>query len=223
MSRAANENALPAPSRAVQAMAALEASLEAHQRMVAKGAGSIVSIAEELLTCLRAGGKILFCGNGGSAADAQHAAAELVGRFYRDRPALAALSLSTDTSVLTAVGNDWQFEDVFARQVAGLGRPGDVVVGLSTSGRSKNIVRAFEAARRASIHSVAITGREGREVSEAADLSLCVPSSETPRIQELHILALHTICELVEDGMFSSVPSLESNSRLKTFSGEEQR
>lgn len=207
----ADERVRPPP--ALRAMAALEASLEAHQRMVAKGASSIVHIADELTRCLKSGGKVMFCGNGGSAADAQHAAAELVGRFYRDRPALSALSLSTDTSVLTAVGNDWHFEDVFARQVAGLGRPGDVVVGLSTSGRSKNIVRVFEVARELEVTSIALTGELGGPVAELADTALLVPATDTPRIQELHILALHSICELVEDNVFSNDDS--SQTRLK--------
>ncbi len=182
-------------------MLALEQSVLAHQRLLEQGASLIVQAADMISACLKNGCKVMFCGNGGSAADAQHAAAELVGRFYLDRPALSALSLSTDTSVLTAVGNDWEFEDVFARQVMGLGRAGDVLVGLSTSGRSKNIVRAFEAARSLQIKTLLLSGETDGPASRLSDLSIQVPSTATPRIQELHITALHTICELVECAM----------------------
>jgi D-sedoheptulose 7-phosphate isomerase len=151
-----------------------------------------------LATAVLGGAKVLFCGNGGSAADAQHAAAELVGRFYEDRMPLAAISLTTDTSILTAVGNDWQFDDIFARQVQALGHPGDVLVGMTTSGRSKNVVRALEVARQKGMKTLALTGSEGRDVATVADLCLRVPDTDTPRIQELHILALHSICEIVE-------------------------
>lgn len=181
----------------------LDESLRAHQNMVEYGAETIVEMAEVISDSLRMGGKVLLCGNGGSAADSQHAAAELMGRFLIDRGPLPALSLSTDTSVLTAVGNDWEYEDVFARQVRGLARPGDVVVGLSTSGGSENVVRALQAATACGATALALTGEKARRVGAASNLCLNVPSSQTPRIQELHILSLHTICDLVERELFS--------------------
>ena len=192
-----NEEAL------AHAQKSLEESLQAHQEMVRAGAQTIVEMAQVISDSLRCGGKVLFCGNGGSAADAQHAAAELMGRFLINRGPLPALSLSTDTSVLTAVGNDWEYDEVFARQVRGLARTGDVVVGLSTSGRSESIVRALGAAASCGARALALTGSDGRRVGEASDICLNVPSAATPRIQELHILALHTICDLVERELFS--------------------
>lgn len=185
------------------ARSSLEESLRAHEAMVAYGAETIVEMAEVISDSLRMGGKVLFCGNGGSAADSQHAAAELMGRFMIDRGPLPALSLSTDTSVLTAVGNDWEYDDVFARQVRGLAKPGDVVVGLSTSGGSENVVRALTAASECGATALSLTGERARRVGSASNLCLNVPSSQTPRIQELHILALHTICDLVERELFS--------------------
>lgn len=199
---AVNANSHEQAERQQVAQAALEGSLRAHERMVQEGASSIAMVASVLVDALSRGNKVFFCGNGGSAADAQHAAAELVGRFYRERSALAALSLTTDTSVLTAVGNDWAFDEVFARQVHALGVAGDVIVGMTTSGRSENIRKAFDAAREKNMVSVALTGIEGRTVGQAADVLMTVPSSETPRIQELHILALHCVCEIVESALF---------------------
>jgi D-sedoheptulose 7-phosphate isomerase len=186
------------------AQESLEESLVAHQEMVNAGAETIVAMAEVISDALRSGGKVMFCGNGGSAADAQHAAAELMGRFLIERGPLPALSLSTDTSVLTAVGNDWDFDDVFARQVRGLARVGDIVVGLSTSGRSENIVRALNIAKECGARALSLTGHDSRRVGSASEMCLNVPSSKTPRIQELHILALHTICDLVERELFSA-------------------
>ena len=147
---------------------------------------------------LRAGGKILFCGNGGSAADSQHLAAELTGRFIKDRRPLAALALSTDTSALTCIGNDYSFDEVFARQVQGLGRSGDVLVGISTSGNSLNVIRAVEEARAAGMQVVGLLGRDGGTLLELCDVSIVVPSQVTARIQEVHILIGHTLCGLIE-------------------------
>jgi D-sedoheptulose 7-phosphate isomerase len=144
------------------------------------------------------GGKIMFCGNGGSAADAQHLAAELVGKLVQPRPAMAGLALTTDTSALTAIGNDFGYDQVFSRQVEGLGRPGDVLVGISTSGRSRNVVLAFEAARRRSISTVAMTGEARGPMAELADEWLAVPHRETPKIQEGHITLGHIFCSIVE-------------------------
>jgi D-sedoheptulose 7-phosphate isomerase len=155
-------------------------------------------IAEQWIECLMGGGKILFFGNGGSAADAQHLACELAGRFYKDRPGLAALSLTVNTSTLTAVGNDFGYDQVFARQVEGLARPGDVAVGISTSGRSESVLAALRKARSVGLKTTGMTGRSGGAMPAIVDLCLLVDSEETPRIQEGHILAGHIICELVE-------------------------
>jgi D-sedoheptulose 7-phosphate isomerase len=175
-----------------------EASLEAHQRFVAESVPAVAEIAQLLVRSLRHGGKVLLFGNGGSAADAQHVAAELMGRFLVDREPWPAIALTTDSSILTAVGNDWNFEDVFSRQVRALARPGDVVVGISTSGRSRNVLKAFEVAREKGAICVGFTGSCGKELVRVADVCFQAPTSDTPRIQELHILAWHSICEIVE-------------------------
>lgn len=176
----------------------LQESLLAHQRMLAQSLPVLSDIARVLVVALRSGRKILLCGNGGSAADAQHVAGELVGRFARERAPWPAIALTTDSSILTAIGNDWAFEQVFARQVRGLAKPGDVVAGISTSGRSPNVVRALEAAAECGARRIAFTGEEGGPVARAADWVFRAPSSATPRVQELHILAWHAICEVVE-------------------------
>ncbi|NBD19573.1 SIS domain-containing protein [Aquabacterium fontiphilum] len=147
---------------------------------------------------LEAGGKILFCGNGGSAADSQHLASELTGRFIKDRRPLAALALTTDSSALTCIGNDYAFDEVFARQVAGLGRPGDVLVAISTSGNSRNVVRAVDEARRIGMSVVGLLGRDGGVLKPMCDVAIVVPSDVTARIQEAHILIGHTLCGLIE-------------------------
>ena len=163
----------------------------------------IETVADMMCASLRNQGKIHFCGNGGSAADAQHLAAELSGRFYFDRPPLNAEALHCNTSYLTAVGNDYGYEHIFSRLLAGTGHAGDVLVGISTSGNSQNIVNAFEKAREMSIKTVAMTGRGGGKMKELADLCLNVPSTDTPRIQESHIMVGHIICELVETTLFA--------------------
>lgn len=147
---------------------------------------------------LRGGGKILFCGNGGSAADSQHLAAELTGRFIHDRRPLAALALSTDTSALTCIGNDYSFDEVFARQVAGLGRPGDLLVSISTSGNSRNVIRAVEEAHKLGMQTLGLLGRDGGQLRQLCHESIVVPSQVTARIQECHILIGHTLCGLIE-------------------------
>lgn len=151
---------------------------------------------------LRAGGKIHFCGNGGSAADAQHLAAELSGRFYFDRPPLNAEALHCNTSYLTAVGNDYGYDHVFSRLLRGTGRRGDVLVGISTSGNSRNILEAYRVAQELGIHIVSLTGQTGGKMRDCGGLLLNVPSTDTPRIQESHIMLGHIICELVETAMF---------------------
>lgn len=158
--------------------------------------------ATAMTTALRAGGKVLFFGNGGSSMDAGHLAAELSGRFYRDRPGLAGISLADGTAALTAIANDYAYDEVFARQVRALGRPGDVAVGLTTSGNSRNVVDALVAAREAEMVTVALTGRTGGKVTEAVDICICVPTDDTPRVQEACMHLGHTICEIIEREMF---------------------
>jgi len=147
---------------------------------------------------LRQGGKILLCGNGGSAADSQHLAAELTGRFLHDRRPLAAMALSTDTSALTCIANDYSFDEVFARQVAALGRAGDLLIGISTSGHSRNVIRAAEEARRLGMQTLGLLGRDGGQLLQLCEHSIVVPSTVTARIQECHILIGHTLCGLIE-------------------------
>lgn len=151
---------------------------------------------------LEAGGRLFFAGNGGSAADAQHWAGELVSRFNYDRPGLAAIALSTDTSILTAIGNDYGYDYVFARQIEALARPGDVLFAISTSGRSKNIMRAIQAAKERDVAVIGFTGKEGGDMLAACDICMRVPSSETPRIQEGHEFLGHMICALIESRIF---------------------
>ena len=158
----------------------------------------IQDIAVRCQFALANGNKILFCGNGGSAADAQHLAAELIGRFQKERRSLAAIALTTDTSILTAVGNDYGYDEIFARQVEGLGRQGDVLIGISTSGNSSNVIEAFEKAKEKGIHTIAFTGIKESKASAMADITLKVPSSRTARIQECHILTIHLICEYID-------------------------
>ena len=151
--------------------------------------------------CLRAGGKVMACGNGGSAADAQHFAAELIGRFERERQELAAIALTTDTSILTAVGNDYSYDEIFSKQVRGLGKNGDILIGVSTSGNSKNVVKAIEAAKKMGIKIIALTGNGGGKIAtllDADDIHLCAPSTRTARIQETHLVLLHALCDGVD-------------------------
>jgi len=158
--------------------------------------------ADTCIACLRADGKILLAGNGGSAADAQHMAGEYVSRFMYDRPGLAAVALTTDTSIITAIGNDYGYEKLFARQIQALGRPGDVFIGYSTSGTSPNILAGFEAARAAGVTCIGFTGNRGGPMHGLCDVVLAVPSADTPKIQEGHFVLGHIICGLVERAMF---------------------
>lgn len=152
-------------------------------------------------SALQAGGKILFCGNGGSAADSQHLASELTGRFIKDRRPLAAIALSTDSSALTSIGNDYAFDEVFARQVIALGRPGDVLICISTSGNSRNVLRAVQEARTLGLRVVGLLGRDGGAIAPLCDVAVVVPSPVTARIQEAHILIGHTLCGMVEQSL----------------------
>jgi D-sedoheptulose 7-phosphate isomerase len=164
---------------------------------------AVREVAETCSEALCSGHKIMFCGNGGSAADAQHLAAELSGRFNFDRQPLAAEALTVNTSYLTAVSNDYSFEEVFARLVLGSGNEGDVLVGLSTSGDSENVIRAFQAAHKKNIITVGLTGESGGKLAPISDFIIKVPSKDTPRIQEAHILVGHIICELIESRLFT--------------------
>jgi D-sedoheptulose 7-phosphate isomerase len=162
---------------------------------------SVAQAVVAIVDCLRSGGKVMACGNGGSAADAQHFAAELIGRFERERQELAAIALTTDTSILTAVGNDYSYDEVFSKQVRGLGKKGDILLGISTSGNSKNVVKAIEAAKKIGLNIIALTGNGGGKIAsllEVNDIHLCVPSNRTARIQETHLVLLHGLCDGVD-------------------------
>ena len=164
-------------------------------------APSIAEAVEAMVGCLLGNGKILACGNGGSAADAQHFAAELVGRFEMERQGLAAIALSTDTSIMTAIGNDYGFKAIFDKQVRALGQPGDVLLAISTSGNSANVIEAIHAAHDNELRVVALTGKGGGEIAELlldSDVHLCVPSERTARIQEVHLLTIHCLCDGID-------------------------
>ena len=173
-------------------------------RALPKLAVDVASAIDIIYSCLSAGGGLLIAGNGGSAADAQHIAAELTGRFLRERRPLRALALHANTSALTAVGNDYGYEHVFARELSAHARQGDVLLAISTSGDSPNILRAIEAARQSGVTVIGLTGESGGRMRAACKVCLCVPSKSTPRIQEMHITIGHTICELLEERLVGS-------------------
>ena len=176
-------------------------SIEAKQQAAEVLSEPTAQAAALMLQCLMNDGKILACGNGGSAADAQHFAAEMTGRFEKERLELAAVALTTDTSALTAIGNDYGFEHVFSKQVRALGRPGDVLIGISTSGNSGNIITAIEAAHERDMHVIAFTGRDGGKIAamlKDSDILLNVPHPRTARIQEVHILLIHALCDCID-------------------------
>ncbi len=176
---------------------------ELRTQLVEKCCDSVILAAETVYDALQRGGKVILCGNGGSAADAQHLAAEFVGRFTTDRAPLAAIALSTDTSALTAIGNDYGFEFVFSRQLLALGNPPDVVIGISTSGRSKNVLNAMETATEKGLKTIAFSGGDGGPLASMVDIPIVVPSTNTARIQECHITLEHIMCEVVECLLFS--------------------
>jgi phosphoheptose isomerase len=178
--------------------AALSEAAALHLRVSTDGIQPVVDAANAIVAAFGQGGKLLTFGNGGSATDAQHLAAELVGRFERERKGLAAVALTNDTSVLTSVANDYSFDRVFARQIEALGRAGDVAFGISTSGNSRNVLAALEQARSAGLTTVALTGRDGGAVGKIVDIHINVASDSTPRVQEVHRTLLHAMCELVE-------------------------
>src|ERR1700722_8192751 len=188
----------------------IQQSISAKQRLLdsAETIAAIARVSEVLIESLRAGHKLLLFGNGGSPADAQHIAAEFVGRFAFDRPPLPALALSVNTSAVTAIGNDYGFDQVFSRQIEALGHRGDVAIGISTSGNSPNVLQGLIAARKMGLHTVAFSGGNGGKLMSAADHCLCAPSKETPRIQECHILIGHVISQLVEQAIFHEQSSV---------------
>ena len=178
-----------------------EDSVQAKLKALEALAGPITLGIQCMAECLLANGKILACGNGGSAADAQHFSGEMLNRFERERPPLAGIALTVDSSTLTAIGNDYDFEQVFSKQVQALGQPGDVLFAISTSGNSRNVVRAIEAAHDREMRVVALTGRDGGEMGRSladTDVHICVPHTQTPRIQEVHLLALHCLCDGID-------------------------
>lgn len=162
------------------------------------------TIAEEFILSLKNGGKIIFCGNGGSAADAQHLATELVGRFKKNRAELPAIAISTNTSIITAIGNDFGFSEIFAKQVACLANKNDVLVGISTSGNSDNVVKAIEVAKKKGVRTIGLLGKDGGVLKNIVDISLIIELPNTARIQEMHILAGHIVCEIVEEAIFGT-------------------
>ena len=164
----------------------------------------IQSVCEQIIEAYNNGNKVLIAGNGGSAADAQHMAGELVSRFYFDRPGLAAIALTTDSSIMTAIGNDYSFERLFSRQIEANGKNGDVFIGISTSGNSANIIEALKEAKNKGIITVGLTGKDGGLMKEECSICICIPSNETPRIQEAHLVVEHIICYLVAEALFKN-------------------
>ena len=182
----------------------MQEGIELRQQCMESLADPLLAAADAMVACLQAKGKILACGNGGSAADAQHFAGELVNRFETNRPGLAAVALTHDASVITSIANDFSFDQVFSRQVEALGNPGDLLLAISTSGDSRNVCAAAEAASRVGMRTIAITGRDGGELgrSEGLCAHINIPHRSTPRVQEMHITCLHLLCTLIDQRMF---------------------
>lgn len=189
-------------SKEAEIVRQIEDSITLH-KYLQKQVGVLSTIADQLVQAFQRGNKVLLFGNGGSAADAQHIACELAGKFYKDRDSLPAIALTTNTSSLTAIANDYSYKEVFARQVKGLVREGDIVIGISTSGNSPNVLYGIEEAKRLGAITIAFTGQGGK-LKEIADYTLSIPSTDTPRIQEVHITAGHIMCYLVEEDLFGS-------------------
>jgi len=178
-------------------------SIQVKEGLLKSNVSQILQISESVIEALRKGGKLIIFGNGGSASDSQHIAAELVGRFKKDRPALAAIALTTNTSIITALANDFGYETIFARQIEALAGKNDIVLGISTSGKAKNVALGLKQAKKMGLKTIALTGGDGGELLKLADISLVVPSSITARIQEAHITIGHIVCELIEEAHFS--------------------
>jgi D-sedoheptulose 7-phosphate isomerase len=191
----------------------IESSIAAKQALLSSTQllSTISFVAQVLVSALRKKNKLILFGNGGSAADAQHIAAELVGRYGFERPALAALALTVDTSCITAIGNDIGFDQIYARQVEALSQPGDVVIGISTSGNSPNVITGLNSAKKLGLPTIALTGETGGKIRAIADHCICVPSKETPRIQECHNLVGHVLCEIVEQELFNEKSRLSGS------------
>jgi len=186
-------------AKAVEAM--LREAARAHEQAARDTVGSVLAVADVMTAAFDGGGKVLIFGNGGSAADAQHFACELTGRFLRERRALPALALTTDTSAITAIANDYGFDRIFVRQIEALGRPGDVAVGISTSGSSGNVLAGLRFAKAHGLKTVAFTGGDGGPVGAEADVHVNVPLTVPPRVQELHRTLIHAVCDLIESGL----------------------
>lgn len=186
-------------AKAVEGM--LREAARVHEQAARDSVGSVLAAADVMTAAFDGGGKVMIFGNGGSAADAQHFACELAGRFLRERRALPALALTTDTSAITAIANDFGFDRIFVRQIEALGRPGDVAVGISTSGASANVLAGLQCARARGLKTVAFTGGNGGPVGAAADVHVNVPEAMTPRVQELHRTLIHAVCDLIESGL----------------------
>jgi D-sedoheptulose 7-phosphate isomerase len=179
--------------------ACIAESIAVKQSALERNLATVEKAAQAIITSLKTGGKVLLCGNGGSAADSQHIAAELIGRFQKERKSLPAIALTTDTSILTSLANDYGYDIVFSRQVEGLGKKGDVLVGISTSGSSPNVIKAVEQAKKMGLVTIALSGRDGGTLARIADIAIVVPSNNTARVQEAHIALAHAICEVVEE------------------------
>ena len=177
-------------------------SIHVKEELLRTAIGQIVEVTELTIECLKKGGKVILFGNGGSASDSQHIAAELVGRFKRDRAGLPAIALTTNTSILTAVANDYGYDVVFAKQVEALAQKNDLIIGISTSGKAKNVACGIRQAKKMGLKTIALTGGDGGDLAKLADLSVLVPSSVTARIQEAHITIGHAICDIVEQTLF---------------------
>ncbi len=176
-------------------------SIQVKEELLRTKIGEILEIAELMIDCIKKGGKVILFGNGGSASDSQHIAAELVGRFKKDRPGMPAIALTTNTSILTSLSNDYGYDIVFARQIEALAQKNDVIVGISTSGKAKNVAMGIKQAKKMGVKSIALTGGDGGDLAKLADVSLIVPSAITARIQEAHITIGHIVCELVEQAL----------------------
>lgn len=181
---------------------ALKDSLEAKEAFIRENAPKLILFAEKIASALTNDRKLMLCGNGGSASDAQHMAAEFVNRFLLERPPLPAIALTTDTSVITSIGNDYSFDEIFAKQVKAIGLEGDVLLAISTSGNSKNVIQAVKAAKNLDIYAAALTGGDGGQLADLADMAMIVKTNSVARIQEAHILACHILCELVDYILF---------------------
>lgn len=174
-------------------------SIEVKRQALERNSKQLEDAARMIVRSLQKGGKVVLFGNGGSAADSQHIAAEFIGRFQKERKSLAAIALSTDTSIITALGNDYSFDIIFSRQIEGLGQTQDVAIGLSTSGNSKNVIEALKAAKKIGMATISLTGNDGGQIAKLTDISIVVPAKNTARVQESHICMAHIICELVEE------------------------